>query len=444
MESLPAQEYKELKKRFRHAIWRGTGETHLIMREFPQVDFYDEIAYGVRNICAYDGQCETGRGQYIFELIQMSARQDELRAEVIRGLKEECEESWNLTHLFETAACFAEQGDEEMKQVIRSQYANQNMSCTSWAGESQILELDGFDGLVFVAETKGRWLLEGKGDHVDSSDLNEVMAKDSKADLRAELASVAEENIFVAAYLKELEKKVKERDESKPRPRPWEKNKHLPMAERILKGPRFFLHAKKLAQQATDADAVQVAEKCLVETDLKKLNRYLQFFGYRPFPLDPVFLLDLAQSDKKKHRDIQFSVRGALAKVQSNTVRVYAMARLQVTSRPGECIGMLERNYQEGDEVFLESLLQSTHDEHAMEQFAQGLRSIYKANPTPRCKGPLELLYQKSNCAICRFSVLKLLLENDVLSDRIQQEIEFDCYLDTRDLRPRTMSPSDA
>jgi len=62
------------------------------------------------------------------------------------------------------------------------------------------------------------------------------------------------------------------------------------------------------------------------------------------------------------------------------------------------------------------------------------LTDIYKANKTRECKEPLEILYTKMNCNICRKRVIEVLIENKVLSDKIKREIKFDSYLETREL----------
>ncbi len=66
--------------------------------------------------------------------------------------------------------------------------------------------------------------------------------------------------------------------------------------------------------------------------------------------------------------------------------------------------------------------------------FAGIYSDIFKANKTKECKEPLEVLYNKMNCAIHRNGIVEILIENKVISDKIRQEIKFDCDLDTRKL----------
>jgi len=57
--------FKIKKEKFLNSIKRGTGEAYLLLKNNPEIDFSDEIIYAVLNICAYDGQCEGDRAQYI-------------------------------------------------------------------------------------------------------------------------------------------------------------------------------------------------------------------------------------------------------------------------------------------------------------------------------------------------------------------------------------------
>lgn len=61
-----------LKQKFRNAIKRGTGETHLLIKENPTADFSKEIIKVALFDFSYDQQCEPSRDFYIAELIELS------------------------------------------------------------------------------------------------------------------------------------------------------------------------------------------------------------------------------------------------------------------------------------------------------------------------------------------------------------------------------------
>jgi hypothetical protein len=78
-----------VRQKFKRAIRRGTGETHLIMKDNPQLDFSNEIIKAALTNFAYDAQCEGSRGKYIFELIELSNKKEKIRKAILEGLDTE-------------------------------------------------------------------------------------------------------------------------------------------------------------------------------------------------------------------------------------------------------------------------------------------------------------------------------------------------------------------
>lgn len=60
-----------VRQRFKNAIKRGTGETHLLMRK-SKVDFSSDIIKAALTNLSYDNQSEGSRADYVFELIELS------------------------------------------------------------------------------------------------------------------------------------------------------------------------------------------------------------------------------------------------------------------------------------------------------------------------------------------------------------------------------------
>jgi len=74
-------------------------------------------------------------------------------------------------------------------------------------------------------------------------------------------------------------------------------------------------------------------------------------------------------------------------------------------------------------------------DKNIIEALAASYIEIFKANKTKECKAPLEELYDKMNCGIHRKELVEVLIENNVLSDELREEIKHDSYLETRKLK---------
>lgn len=91
-------------------------------------------------------------------------------------------------------------------------------------------------------------------------------------------------------------------------------------------------------------------------------------------------------------------------------------------------------NCKKGDYKILTKIASKTNDEDQIKNLAEIFTEIFKANKTIKCKEPLEILYDKMNCGIHRYKIIKILIENDVLSKRMKKEMKFDSYLKTREL----------
>jgi uncharacterized protein YggL (DUF469 family) len=141
-----------IKRQFINSLKRGTGEAFLIAKNNPNIDFSNEIIKGALNIYAYDGQCENDRATYIFSLITISKQQVKIRKAILKGLATEQYDTWNLTHLFALTKLFAERNDTEAEQAIYDRFLTNPIEGSEWAGYTEILELNGFDGLLYISE----------------------------------------------------------------------------------------------------------------------------------------------------------------------------------------------------------------------------------------------------------------------------------------------------
>ena len=157
----------KIKRQFFNSLKRGTGEAYLLVENNPKIDFSNHVIKGAMNIYAYDGQCEGNRAQYIFDIISISKQKDKIRKAVLKGLATEQNDTWNLTHLFALAKLYAEQNDIEAKQAIYDRFLNHPVEHSDWVGAYEILELDGLNGLFYVAEKFGKYIERNPDDLQD-------------------------------------------------------------------------------------------------------------------------------------------------------------------------------------------------------------------------------------------------------------------------------------
>jgi hypothetical protein len=415
----------KIKRQFLNSLKRGTGETYLIAKSHSAIDFSNEVIKGALNIYAYDGQCEGDRAEYIFGLISISKQKSKIRDAVLNGLASEQKESWNLTHLFALTKLYAQQNDPEAKQAIYDRFLNNPIEGSDWVGYSEILELDGLNGLLHISEKFGRYLEQNPDDWQDDSIIKRFQEENQDIKVFEELESSAKFNKFIRLYLDNIER-TKEN---------WVANKSEPIKHRDIvdevfnsKSSLSFFKKRRLAPEEVN----QIANRLLTETGTSNLEKLLDVFDYHRFPLDSELILNFAKQRRTvKHKIVQNAI-GALKNLKSKNIRNFAIDKILNSKYPIDYLQILISNYHHGDFKILSDIASKTNNEHKIEQLAGIYSDIYKANKTRECKEPLEILYSKMNCAIHRNAIIEILMENKVLSDKIREEIKFDSYLETR------------
>lgn len=417
-----------LKQQFLNALKRGTGEAYLIVRDNPSIDFSNQIIKGALNHYAYDGQSEGVRAQYIFDIIAISKQKDKIRKAVLQGLANEKDNTWNLTHLFAIAKLFAEQNDAEAKQAIRDRFLNHTIDRSYWEGSYEILALDGLDGLFYIAEKYGKYIEQNPDAYQDDYIIQHFQDENPNISAYEALETKAQTNRHIRIYLDNI-KATKARQEE----RRSQKTAYKDIIDETLNRSPFTIAYNRKRNLNTE-EVNQIAQHLIKETDNSNIEKLLDIFRYHKFPYDSQIILDFAKrKPSRKNRLVEFAI-DALQYLQSDNIRQFAMDKIASTKHPVEYLNILISNYQPGDGELLSKIAKQTNDEHKIEHLAGVYNPIYMANKTTECKEPLEILYSKMNCGIHRCGVVEILLENNVLSDKIRNEIQFDSYLKTRQL----------
>jgi hypothetical protein len=417
----------DIKRRFFDSLKRGTGETYLILEENPTVDFSTYIIKGALRNYAYDGQCESSRAQYIFGLYKLSNQKEKIRKAVLKGLTEEHEDTWSLTHLFEIAKLFALQSDLEMRNAIYDRFCNNPIEGSDWVGCSEILELDGLQGLIYIAEKFGKSIELNPDDWQDDWIIRNFQEENPALDVTKILEDIANENKFIRIYLDNIKRTKASQEEHKP-----ETTKYKDIIDEVINSKPFISFVRK--RKLSEYEVTRIAEQLIVENNRTSIEKLLSIFDYHKFPFDSEIILNYAKQKRStKNRLVENAIE-ALKHLKSNSIREFALDKIQNSKNTIDYLEILVSNYQTGDSKLLSEIANNTINEHKIELLARIFTEIFEANKTAECKEPLEVLYNKMNCGIHRNGIIKILMENDVLSDKIRNEIKFDCDLDTREL----------
>lgn len=418
---------KNLKSQFFNSLKRGTGEAYLISKSNPNIDFSNQIIKGALNIFAYDGQCEGNRAQYIFDIIDISKQKTKIRKAILKGLAIENDDTWNLTHLFALTKLYADKGDTEARRAIYDRFLHNPIFGSDWVGYSEILELDGFDGLLYISEKFGRYLELNPDDWQDDSIITHFQKENKHLNVYNKLEKKAKKNKFIRIYLDAVYTNNNSRKKNNSKPTIFKD-----IIDEIYNSKPILSFRRK--NNLTQEEVTLIAGQLIKETDKSKIEKLLSIFDRYRFPLDSEVILNFAKQKRSSKYSIVENAVYALQHLKSKSIRRFALDKIQNSKNPIDYLEILISNYKKGDHKILTEIVANTNDEDKIESLAGIFTEIFKANKTKKCKEPLEILYNKMNCGIHRNGIIEILIENGVLSKRIKKEMKFDSYLKTREL----------
>lgn len=416
----------KIKERFNSSIKRGTGEAYLIMLQNPSIDFTNEIINASIKNYAYDGQSEGSRSKYLYRLIEMSSNQDKIRRRILKRLSIEQKDTWTLVQLFELAKIFAQNGDDKSKNAIYERFYNHPIEASEWAGYNEILELDGLEGLKYIARTIGKSLEHNPDDWQDDSIIKSFQEENKDIDVITELEKERENDLYIKIYLDRVRNNEQNRSDYV-----TEKVEYKNIIDEILSRRSLYSIKKR---GLSDAELNLIAEHFINEKDINIKTKLLEVFSYYKFPLDSGIILDIAKRKNKKGSNLTYQAVAALKYLSSDKIREFALDKIHLSKQPYLYVNILAANYHKGDHKILTELVSKYKNDDIIENLADSYTEIYSQNNTVECREPLESLYGKLRCGIHRNAIVKILIKNNALSELIRQEIQFDSYEDTRAL----------
>lgn len=420
-----------VRQRFKNAIKRGTGETHLLMKANPNIDFSSDIIKAALTNLSYDNQSEGSRADYVFELIELSNQKEKIRQVILKALSTERQDTWALDQLFDLAAKFAIQGDKEAKKAIYKRYYKKTIQGSEGVGQDAIIEIDGLEGLKHIAETKGKVISKDPEEWEDSWTVDYFQEQNPTIKVYNELEKASKSNEYIKTYLDTI-KKHKAKFQKRERP----KYNYQIVTEKINSKVIVPLPPAG-AKELSKTDIKKLADDFLKETDRLKLEKYMRVFDRVKFPYDYQPLLELAKGKNKKDDRLVEYATGALKYFSGADIREFAIEKLKKVKIPSDYMDLLVSNYKKGDFKLLTEIVARCKNEHDIHSLVYGYINIYQANKTKECKEPLEAIYDKLTCGIHRADIIKILIDNDVLSNRLKSEIKFDSNDEIRKLHDR-------
>lgn len=426
-------ENTRIKRLFRNAIRRGTGRAYLLMQAHPEVNFGPDILKAACTNFAYDPQCEGSRGEYIVRLMLLSAQKEYLISRVLALLVAH-EQEWALTQLFDIARRLALAGYPAARTAFYQRFELGGSAGYAYAGEYELVLLDGPAGLLRAAIVRGRLLAADPENWEDDGLISFTQERNPDVAVETELEKAAATNEHVARYLQAVQESQRPEPYSPSRPAipDLQYLRHLLANRKRRRIPRHVV--RRVVRRLPARQLRLLAAEFEQETSRTRQLRYLQVFRYVKLPLGYKLLLPLAEAQPPHYTPALDDAVEALVFFQSPAIREFALARLSSSPIPWLYASLFFNNYQAGDDRLLLRLVEQTTGEDAIESLAISLCAIYQKNRIKKCQKPLWAIYQRMNCGMHRAQVVELLLKRGVLPADIREEIPFDSYEGVRHL----------
>lgn len=415
-----------IRKQFRQSVKCGTGRAYLILKSAEKINLSEEIIEAALMDVVYD-EVEGGRAEYIAGLINLTEHKDRIVKEIIQSFIASNHDETAFGQLVELVGIFAKEGNDFARKAVYVRTESEMMKDPGWCGPEIILELDGLKGLVFLAEKRGKSLLQSPEDMGDSFFVHCFQQENPDIDVYEELRQSARKNSYIKKYLEVVESADWSGSE----------NRRLPaysyaIIKEIIENSKWISIGPRGVERLTEVDFNKLAEDFLAETDPVRKEKYLGLFVWRKFPYSYKPILEIAMREFNRDNRLVELACQSLQYFKGHDIRTFAIEKLRKTNIPPAYLYLLISNYQRGDFKLLAEIAKRYNDEELVHDLACVYIEIYSENETRECEEPLEILYSKLTCGIHRFDLVRILYRNGVLHDRILQEMEFDCNDETR------------
>lgn len=419
----------DIRQQFFDSLKRGTGEAFLILKDNPAVDFSDLIIKGAVTNYSYDNQSEGSRAYYIYRFIKKSKQKDKIIKAILTKLQSEKRDFWGLDQICDLVVKFYKAGHLEAKTALYNRFEKNSIQGYAFCGQDQLMEIDGMNGILKVAEIVGKRLYENPDDYEGSRQIDYYQKRHPSIDIYAELNKASAKNKYIKAYYDSILKNKWKL----PRRRKIKRFSYEIIKEKIdNKGFGHLLSERN--NELTESEVEKLAFEFLIEKDNQKKEKYLRFFSTRKFPFDYKPILKIASGKNlRKTRLVECAVK-SLKHFSANEIRDLALEKLSTEKNPCDYLNLLVSNYKKGDCKLLTEIVNRSDDYEFIHANVFGFINIYEVNATKECKEPLETIYKKMNCGLHRQDIVKILLDNNVLSNKIFAELEFDSDATVRKL----------
>ncbi|MBP6699033.1 MAG: hypothetical protein KA175_15540, partial [Flavobacteriales bacterium] len=332
---------------------------------------------------------------------------------------------WDTAHLLRVCGLLNRLGLVEARSAVFNFYRGFHDVVQAHGEPDELVEFFGEEGLLVAASTIGSSLNKHRDIWVDDRLLELFSERYPATDPEALLSTYARRDRAIAAYLKRVRKSRTRR------------NERFEMPVRDLTYYRALIDTgkrvgpigtrAKLGKEVLDGLFADFRD----EADSARSVRLARLLQYHRISGGKEKLLVLAKREGVP--ELRAMCR-ALSHFKDDRIREMAMKGVKSDRHVPIWLELLTKNYKHGDANLIVGLLNKCRTSDRIHQFVYPIKKIYRSSLSAECQRPLELLYERTNCGICREGLVRLLRRSKCLSELICSELRYDSYEETRKL----------
>ncbi len=416
------------KAEFDLAIHKGLGRVYFHVKEYGDIDVRDQILNALIYNLVYDNQSEGGRADWLYSIIELTNNEAFYEDEILKNLPN-VKSDWDANQLFNLLMQFAKRGSYKAKKALYEKFDSQDFN-ESWNGGDQIIEVDGINGFLHVAERIGKRFIEDEEAFwEDDFMFTEVKDRFGAEKVIEAINKQIENSEYLRTYFNKITKFEARKSETK------EQRVEKFRQEYPLEGMLINLELEEshfpyslFGRHAIEEDILTTFNLLKSETRKPQLLKLLSVFRGRKLPdlIDNVFNY-VFDTDE----DLSLAAISALSSSQNEKIHKLALEILNQSNwqRRASGIELLVNNYQSGDNIKIEELLNSVpsiSDRDMVHNVVFDLVKLSEKNNSSEMNQILLWIYENSPCMNCRCKSVELLLINKALPEEVLEECMYD------------------
>ena len=371
----------------------------------------------------YDKQCEDTRGEWLWKLIVLSDRKDELRDPVLSALRT-VSEAANAYQFADLGYHFAKNGDGAFRTALHEFVQKRPVPEHPNIGEGVLLALDGLDAFRFLSKIHGLRLEGGEWEWNDDAMVDRAIDYCGEIPVREILADPADPDL--ARFAVEWQKhRLTPVDPDERQKSYLQEMRAISAADLIQKAvaDSSFRRYRGWGADAPETELTAVLDRIWKEQDPEVLARLLTVFSNRPLPQFDARLIDLCRHPNEE------VTRRALSALKQNAhplVRDFALNALREGTLSPLDVDLFIKNFEPGDEQRLLDELEVSDDPWDRHCALLDIVHVLEENETADCLRLGLIAYFQTPCSKCRYWAARLLADSQQAPDWLIEECRED------------------